>query len=67
MGDVMGKGIDYPSIKQAVSPDVAAARRDAELELQVHLAHAAALLMRPKACRKALARAAALQQQAEVE
>ncbi|KAL3907197.1 MAG: hypothetical protein SGPRY_010265 [Prymnesium sp.] len=36
------------------------AARDLEIEIQVHLAHAAALLQRRKACRAALCRASAL-------
>ena len=54
-----------PSIRQSDAHQVEAARRDTELELSVQLAHAAALLGRRKACKHALARAAALQAAAD--
>ena len=46
-----------PSIPQADAAAVAAANRDVEAELCVHLAHAAALLGRDAACRHAVRRA----------
>lgn len=49
------------AIKQIDAPQVEAAHRDTELELSVHLAHAAALLGRRSACKHALARADTLQ------
>ena len=54
-----------PTINQADSKQTEAANRDAELELNMQLAQAAALLGRRKACKTALARAAGLQSQAE--
>ena len=54
-----------PAIVQSDAAQVEAARRDARLELTVQLAHAAALLGRPKACRKALATADELQRAAD--
>ena len=52
-------------MRQSDAHQVEAANRDIELELSVHLAHAAALLGRPVACTKALKRADALLLQAE--
>ena len=43
-----------PSIRQNDAHQVEAAQRDTELELAVHLAHAAALLGRRKACKPTL-------------
>ena len=54
-----------PSVRQSDAHQLDAANRDIELELSVHLAHAAALLGRPVACAKALKRADALLLQAE--
>ena len=56
-----------PAIRQNDAHQVDAANRDTELELCVHLAHAAALLGKRKACTKALGRADELQQQAETD
>jgi hypothetical protein len=53
-----------PAIRQHDAHQTEAAERDAELELTVQLAHAAALLGRSNACTKALARADELQRKA---
>ena len=54
-----------PAIKQNDARQVEAAQRDAELELTMQLAHAAALLGRRNACKNALARAEELQKAAD--
>ena len=51
-----------PGIPQSDARKIEAAHRDMELELNIQLAHAAAILGRRNACRHALRKAAELQQ-----